>query len=104
MSQSYSYSYYSASTSTNGGPPQRATFAERSYTDHSGTRTERMHQLPGQQPVYESSEHPPAAYRHIAAPATEPIRNRIVDVTDAEKDHKERRKDRKDRKDRPARH
>ncbi|KAI1827577.1 hypothetical protein F4861DRAFT_326069 [Xylaria intraflava] len=89
-SQSYSYSYYSSSTSTNGGPPQKTAYAERSYTDNTGTTTERLHQLPGQQPVYESSERPAA--RRVAAPPTS-TQNHIVDVTDADKEYEERMQD-----------
>ncbi|KAI1119856.1 hypothetical protein F5Y10DRAFT_259498 [Nemania abortiva] len=90
-SQSYSYSYYSSSTSSNGGPPQNAAYAERSYTDNTGTTTERMHKLPGQQPVYESSERP--AGRRVEGASTASSQNRITDVTDADKQYEERMED-----------
>ncbi|KAI1322172.1 hypothetical protein F5Y16DRAFT_52420 [Xylariaceae sp. FL0255] len=60
-SNSHSHSYSSSSSSSrNGSEPQtqRTTYAERTYADDSGTYTERMHQLPGQRPVYESIERP----------------------------------------------
>ncbi|KAI1748925.1 hypothetical protein F4782DRAFT_515130 [Xylaria castorea] len=80
-SQSFSYSFVSTSTSTtNGGPPRRTAYAERSFTDNRGTTTERMRQLPGQAPVYESSEQP-GSRRVGGASSTQ---NRITDVTDAD--------------------
>ncbi|KAI0111228.1 hypothetical protein GGR51DRAFT_70809 [Nemania sp. FL0031] len=90
-SQSYSYSYYSSSSSSNGGPPQNTTYAERSYTDNTGTTTERMHQLPGQQPVYESSERPSG--RRVEGAGGASSQNRITDVTDADKQYEERMED-----------
>lgn len=80
--QSFSYSYSSSSTSTNGGAPQRTTYAERSFTDGKGTTTERVHQLPGQQPVYESTGN-----RRVeggGSAATTSSQNRITDVTDTD--------------------
>ncbi|KAI1188738.1 hypothetical protein F5B17DRAFT_251569 [Nemania serpens] len=97
-SQAYSYSFYSSSSSSassssrNGGAPQTTTYAERSFTDNSGTRTERMHQLPGQRPVYEASEQP-SGRRVEGAGAGASSQNRITDVTDvtdAEKEYEER--------------
>ncbi|KAI0401656.1 hypothetical protein F4802DRAFT_418568 [Xylaria palmicola] len=94
-SQSFSYSFYSSSTSTNGGPPQSTTYAERRFTDGAGTTTERVRQLPGQLPVYESSERP--GNRRVAgagaassSPSSSSSQNRIEDVTDAEKKYEER--------------
>ncbi|KAF2965899.1 hypothetical protein GQX73_g7671 [Xylaria multiplex] len=91
-SQSYSYSYYSSSSSANGGPPQHATFAERSYTDDKGTTTERFHQLPGQRPVYESSGRA-SNPRVEGSGAAASSQNRITDVTDADREYEERIKD-----------
>ncbi|GAP88027.2 hypothetical protein SAMD00023353_3200710 [Rosellinia necatrix] len=90
-SQSFSYSFYSSSSSTNGGQPQRTVYAERSYTDHTGTQTERMHQLPGQRPVYEFSEQP-ANRRMGGAGATAAVssRNRITDVSDVDRKYEKR--------------
>ncbi|KAI1259023.1 hypothetical protein F5Y18DRAFT_433683 [Xylariaceae sp. FL1019] len=85
-SQSYSFTSYSSSSSTNGGPPQKTTFAERSYTDDSGTVTERMRQLPGQQAVYETTERPSG--RQVEGPAGASNSHRITDVTDADMDSK----------------
>ncbi|KAI0465566.1 hypothetical protein F4859DRAFT_376727 [Xylaria cf. heliscus] len=81
-SQSFSYSFVSTSTSTNGGRPQTAAYAERSITDANGTTTERMRQLPGQAPVYETSER--SGTRRVGGGASSE-QNRITDVTDAEK-------------------
>ncbi|KAI1361049.1 hypothetical protein F5Y08DRAFT_315702 [Xylaria arbuscula] len=81
-SQSYSYSFYSSSTSSNGAPPKTTAYAERSYTDKDGTTTERMRQLPGQQPVYESSG--PAGNHRVQGGGASGNQNRITDVTDAE--------------------
>ncbi|KAI1164853.1 hypothetical protein F5B18DRAFT_613692 [Nemania serpens] len=95
-SQAYSYSFYSSSSSSsssrNGGAPQNTTYAERSVTDNTGTRTERMHQLPGQRPVYESSKQP-SGRRVEGAGAGAASQNRITDVTDAEKQYEERMED-----------
>ncbi|KAI8631678.1 hypothetical protein F5Y19DRAFT_473359 [Xylariaceae sp. FL1651] len=82
-SQSFSYSTYSSSTSTNGGPPRKTTYAERSFTDNSGTFTERMHQLPGQRPVYESTQQPSG--RQVEGTGIVSVHNRITDVTDSDK-------------------
>ncbi|GAW19649.1 hypothetical protein ANO14919_091380 [Xylariales sp. No.14919] len=93
-SQSYSYSFYSSSTSSNGGPPQSTKYAERSYTDGAGTTTERMRQLPGQQPVYESSDR--AGSRRVeggGAAASSSSQNRITDVTDAEREYEDHMED-----------
>ncbi|KAI8946088.1 hypothetical protein F4801DRAFT_565813 [Xylaria longipes] len=79
-SQSFSYSFVSTSTSKNGGAPQNTAYAERSFTDNNGTTTERMRQLPGQAPVYESSEQPGSRRLGGGASSTQ---NRITDVTDA---------------------
>lgn len=98
-SQSYSYSVYSSSSSTNGGQPQSTMYAERSYTDNSGTTTERMHQLPGQRPVYESSSSSSPAGRRLGdgrngnGGSGAETQNRITDVTDAEKEYGERIQD-----------
>ncbi|KAI0975973.1 hypothetical protein F4678DRAFT_419211 [Xylaria arbuscula] len=87
-SQSFSYSFYSSSSSSTGGPPQNTAYAERSYTDNTGTTTERMHKLPGQTPVYESSGQ--AGTRRVEGGAGAGSTNRITDVTDAEKQYEER--------------
>ncbi|TGJ87452.1 hypothetical protein E0Z10_g1286 [Xylaria hypoxylon] len=89
--QSYSYSYSSSSTSTsnNGGPPQSTTYAERSFTDNTGTTTERVRQLPGQQPVYESSSQG-GGRRVGGGGATTSSQNRITDVTDADQKQEQR--------------
>ncbi|KAI0872554.1 hypothetical protein GGS24DRAFT_502698 [Hypoxylon argillaceum] len=93
-SQSYSYSFYSSSSSTNGGRPQNTTYAERSITDNSGTTTERVRQLPGQQPVYESTERPSGRHRVEGTGGAASSQNhRITDVTDAEKQYEERMED-----------
>ncbi|KAI1111592.1 hypothetical protein F5Y14DRAFT_453829 [Nemania sp. NC0429] len=106
-SQSYSYSFYSSSSSSssssntrNGGAPRTTTYAERSYTDNTGTRTERMHQLPGERPVYESEERPSgrrleggSAGAGAGAGSGASSQNRITDVTDAEKQYEERMED-----------
>ncbi|KAI0153126.1 hypothetical protein GGR57DRAFT_468988 [Xylariaceae sp. FL1272] len=86
-SQSYSFTSYSSSSTTNGGPPQTTTFAERSCTDESGTVTERMHQLPGQQAVYETSERPSG--RQVEGSASASNHRRITDVSDTDGDSKE---------------
>jgi hypothetical protein len=90
QSQSFSYSFYSSSTSTNGGPPQRTTYAERRLTDDSGTLTERIHQLPGQMPVYESNERP-SDHRVEGAAGNVSAQYRITDITDADKKHEKHR-------------
>jgi hypothetical protein len=87
--QSFSYSFYSSTTSTNGGPPQRTIYAERSYTDDRGTLTERLRQLPGQLPVYESSEKP-GGRRVESASAGASLQNRITDVTDVDEQYEQR--------------
>ncbi|KAK5626958.1 hypothetical protein RRF57_002673 [Xylaria bambusicola] len=86
-SQSYSYSYYSSSTSLNGGPPQTTAYAERSYTDKDGTTTERLRKLPGQQPVYECSGR---AGNHSVEGTASGSQNRITDVTNANGQYLER--------------
>ncbi|KAI3327302.1 hypothetical protein HD806DRAFT_486682 [Xylariaceae sp. AK1471] len=86
--QSFSYSFYSSSTSTNGGPPQRTTYAERSYTDDRGTLKERLRKLPGQLPVYESTEQPGGSRVEGSS-----AQNRITDVTDSDKKYEERMED-----------
>ncbi|KAI2627124.1 hypothetical protein GGS21DRAFT_254406 [Xylaria nigripes] len=85
--QVFSYSYYGCSGSTSDGGQQEAAFAERSYTDRTGTTTERMHQLPGQQPVYESES---TGSRRVTGPATG-VENRITDVSDEQPNKKERK-------------
>ena len=90
-SQSYSYSYYRSSTSSNGAAPQTTAYAERSYTDRNGTTTtERVRQLPGQQPVYESSG--PAGNRRVQGGASS-NQNRITEITDADQKYLERMED-----------
>ncbi|KAI0906775.1 hypothetical protein F4823DRAFT_605626 [Ustulina deusta] len=89
-SQSFSYSFFSSSTSSNGGPPQNTAYAERSFTDNGRTTTERMHQLPGKKPVYESSEQ--AGSRRVEGGGAE-SQNRITDVTDADRQYQERMED-----------
>ncbi|KAI0441118.1 hypothetical protein F4803DRAFT_436778 [Xylaria telfairii] len=81
-SQSFSYSFVSTSTSTNGGAPQSTAYAERSVTDDNGTKTERMRQLPGQAPVYETSER-----SRVSGGATSQ-QNRITDASDAKEKEK----------------
>ncbi|KAI1353989.1 hypothetical protein F5Y01DRAFT_34695 [Xylaria sp. FL0043] len=90
QSFSFSSSFYSSSTSSNGGAPQSTTYAERSYTDENGTRTERLHQLPGQAPVYETSDS--SGNRRVEGGGAG-SQNRITDVTDAEKQYEERMED-----------
>ncbi|KAI0018104.1 hypothetical protein F4780DRAFT_539881 [Xylariomycetidae sp. FL0641] len=87
---SSSYSSFSSSTSSNGGPPQQTVYAQRSFTDRSGTRTERMYKEPGQAPVYESSEQP--SNRRVQGGGVS-AQNRIEDVTDADKAYEERIQD-----------
>lgn len=77
-SQSFSYSFVSTSTSANGGAPQSTAYAERSVTNDRGTTTERMRQLPGQAPVYETSER-----SHVGGGSATSQQNRITDVSDA---------------------
>ncbi|KAI1343242.1 hypothetical protein F5Y15DRAFT_228442 [Xylariaceae sp. FL0016] len=81
--QSYSSSYtsFTSSTSANGGAPQQHTYAERSYTDASGTTTERYTQRPGEAPVHETFQQPSG--RSLQS-GTAPTQNRIEDVTDKE--------------------
>ncbi|KAI1735029.1 hypothetical protein F4680DRAFT_318111 [Xylaria scruposa] len=91
-SQSFSYSFVSTSTSTsrNGGAPQTTAYAERSFRDNSGTTTERMRQLPGQAPVYETSERP--GNRRVGGASS--TQNRITDVTDSnEQSYEEKMED-----------
>ncbi|KAI1287148.1 hypothetical protein F5Y03DRAFT_380575 [Xylaria venustula] len=92
-SQSFSYSFYSSSSSSNGGPPQSTAYAERSYTDNNGTTTERMHKLPGQSPVYESSGQAGTRRVEGRAGAGSSNSNRITDVTDADKQYEDRMED-----------
>ncbi|KAI1418931.1 hypothetical protein F5Y12DRAFT_780465 [Xylaria sp. FL1777] len=89
-SQSFSYSYYSSSTSSNGGAPERTTYAERSVTDSTGTKTESVRKLPGQAPVYESTDQ--GGSRRVEGGGAE-TQNRITDVTNADQQYEERMED-----------
>ncbi|CAJ2503551.1 Uu.00g109450.m01.CDS01 [Anthostomella pinea] len=85
-SYSVSFSSYSSfSSSTNNGQAQRTAYAERSYTDGSGTTTERLSQLPGQAPVHERVEQPSGGRRQVQG-AQVSTQNRIQDVTDADEE------------------
>jgi len=76
---------------------QKTAFAERSYTDDSGTVTERVRQLPGQLPVYESSEQPGEQRRVGGGAIGLSGQNRITELTDAERVERDKEREYEER-------